>query len=86
MLQPESTTNTSLTVESRKSEFVPVTGGAETSSAATLLIVAYALMWSLVFALIWLSARRQKHLDTRLRELEKTLAQLEAQQPPTRSV
>jgi len=59
---------------SRSTEFVPVEGGNDTTSAAGLLIAAYILMWSLVLGFLFLSWRRQGRVETRISELEKALA------------
>jgi hypothetical protein len=56
---------------SRASEFVPVEGGTETTSAGTLLVVAYVLMWALLLGFLGLGWRRQKQLEGRLSDLEK---------------
>lgn len=64
-------------IQDRRSEFVPVGAGGETSSAEALLITAYVLMWALIFALIFLSQRRQRQIDVRLTELEATLQKLD---------
>jgi len=61
----------------RSSEFVPVSGGQETTSAAGLLITAYVLMWACVFALIWLSLKRLSSVDRRLADLERQLTDKE---------
>jgi CcmD family protein len=70
-----------LTVEDRRAEFVPVTGSRESTSAEALLVAAYAIMWALVFAFIWLTARRQRGLSERLTRLEAAL-ETRAAQPP----
>jgi hypothetical protein len=57
----------------RSSEFVPVTGGQETSSESGLLIAAYILMWACVFGLVWFSIKRVAGLDKRLVDLERQL-------------
>lgn len=57
----------------RSTEFVPYSGNEETSSAGTLMVVAYVLMWAVVFAFLFLSWRRQRKLDDRLGELEQAL-------------
>jgi hypothetical protein len=67
------------TPEDRSAEFVPVTGGAESTSAAGLLLAAYILMWACVFGLIWLSLKKLRGLDTRMQQLEKQLDKQEAQ-------
>lgn len=59
---------------SRATEFVPVEGGAETTSAGTLLVVAYIVMWALLLGFLGLGWRRQKKLDTRLSELERQIS------------
>jgi hypothetical protein len=59
---------------SRSTEFVAVQGGGETTSAASLLIAAYLLMWGLLFAFVFLSWRRQARVEARIAELEKAIA------------
>jgi hypothetical protein len=59
---------------SRSAEFVPVEGGGETTSAELLLVIAYVVMWGLLLAFLGLGWRRQKRLETRLGELERSVA------------
>ena len=59
---------------SRSTEFRAVEGGSETTSAASLLVAAYVLMWGLVLGFLLLSWRRQGRVETRISELEKALA------------
>ena len=59
---------------SRSTEFVAVQGGGETTSAASLLIAAYVVMWALLLGFIFLSWRRQARVETRISELEKAIA------------
>ena len=54
-------------------EFMPVSGGGETSSAETLLIVAYLVMWALLMGYILMTWRRQTSLDERLEQAEREL-------------
>lgn len=54
-------------------EFKPVEPGGETTSGATLLIEAYALMWLVVFVFILMSWRRLKAVDARIAELHKAI-------------
>lgn len=54
-------------------EFVPVTGGGETTSAESLLIVAYLVMWALLMGYILMTWRRQSSLDQRLAHAEREL-------------
>jgi len=61
------------TVQDRRSEFVPVGPGGETSSAEALLIMAYLLMWAFIFVLVGASLHRQRKLDARLDDLEAAL-------------
>jgi CcmD family protein len=58
----------------RSTEFVPVQGGGETTSAAGLLITAYVVMWALLLGFVFLSWRRQGRVETRISELEKALS------------
>jgi hypothetical protein len=77
MTQAQAQPATSATLadpSSRSTEFVAVEGGGETTSAASLLIAAYVLMWGLVFAFVFLSWRRQARVETRISELEKAIA------------
>lgn len=67
------------TVQDRSSEFVPVEGGADTTSAEGLLVAAYAAMWFAIFLFVWLTSRRQRYLDTRLGDVEAALQRLEAE-------
>lgn len=60
--------------ESRSTEFVAVEGGPETTSAGTLLVVAYVAMWALVFAFLVQGFRRQRRIDQRLNELDRALS------------
>ena len=62
------------TVEERSQEFKPVTGGpTNTSSAETLLIMAYVLMWAILMGFLFQTFRRQAAVDKRLGELERAL-------------
>ncbi|MBN2191225.1 MAG: CcmD family protein [Polyangiaceae bacterium] len=56
--------------EARSTAFVAIQDAADSSSATVPLVVAYVLMWVLVFAFVWLSFRRLASLDARLRDLE----------------
>ena len=74
MTQPQPESATLSDPSSRSTEFVAVQGGGETTSAASLLIAAYLLMWGLLFAFVLLSWRRQARVETRISELEKAIA------------
>lgn len=60
-------------------EFVPVSGGGETTSAATMLVLAYLLMWAVLFVFVWLSMRKQRSLASQVTELEAALKKAEDQ-------
>lgn len=75
MTQTDPTTQTAQ--PDRSTEFVPVEGGSETTSAEALLVIAYAAMWVAVFLFVWLTSRRQRHIDARLAEVESALRRLE---------
>ena len=83
-LQPSSdsakTPDFTETVGDRKSEFVAVSGGQESTSAEALLLTAYILMWLFVFGFVFLSTKRQAKLDQRLGDLELELKRLDNQQ------
>lgn len=61
----------------RSQQFVAVTGGKDTTSADTLLVIAYAAMWLCIFGFVWLTRKKQNRLDGRLDQLEKALARAE---------
>ena len=63
----------------RSQEFVPVSGGEETASAAGLLIAAYLSMWAALLALVWTSWRRQRGIDRRLERLERSIEAADAE-------
>ena len=61
--------------QSRASEFVAVSGApAETTSATTMLVTAYALFWLLLLAFVWMTWRRQRSLAERLLQIESRVA------------
>jgi CcmD family protein len=63
-----------ISVADRRDQFVPVQGGTQSTSAAQMLVIAYALMWLLVLFFVYLTWRRQGALDQRLSELERALS------------
>jgi hypothetical protein len=73
LTQSAPVTGVSKDPDARSTEFVAVTGGGETTSAAGLLIGAYLVMWALLLGFIFLSWRRQSRVDMRIVELEKAL-------------
>ena len=77
MMQAQPADSNSATLSdpnSRSTEFRAVEGGGEQTSAASLLVAAYVLMWALVLGFLLLSWRRQGQVETRISELEKALA------------
>jgi len=63
-----------LTPESRSTEFVPVEGGNDSTSAENLLVAAYLVMWAALVAFILLTWRRQSRIEARLGYLDRALA------------
>lgn len=74
MTQSQPSSATLAEPSNRSTEFVPVQGGGETTSAASLLIAAYVLMWVLLLGFVLLNWRRQARVEARISELEKALA------------
>ena len=58
---------------SRSTQFVPVDGNTETTSAEAMLVAAYLVMWALLIAFVGLGWRRQARVEARLAELEKAV-------------
>ncbi len=56
--------------DDRSTSFRPVEGGGELQSGEKLLVEAYAAIWVILFALVFLSWRRQRGLDDRMNGLE----------------
>jgi CcmD family protein len=77
--QPDSATLSD--PSSRSTEFVAVQGGGETTSAASLLISAYMVMWAVLLGFVYFSWRRQGRVEVRISELEKALATGNAKDP-----
>jgi CcmD family protein len=65
---------TSQSPEDRRQEFVAVQGGKDTTSAQSLLVAAYLVMWVLLLGFVFLGWRRATRLEGRLNQLEKALA------------
>ncbi|MEZ4223733.1 MAG: CcmD family protein [Polyangiaceae bacterium] len=62
----------------RATEFVPVQGGRDSTSAEALLVVAYCILWVVVFWFVMSTWKRQGKLEARLEELQSKLARNEA--------
>jgi CcmD family protein len=77
MQQPAPQATQESAPEDRSQQFVAVTGGEDTTSAASLLVIAYIGMWLALFGFVWLTRRRQSGLNARLDTLEKALAHAE---------
>ncbi len=67
---PDSTVRTP---ESRSTEFVPVEGGSEGTSAGTLLVTAYFVMWAVLLGFLFMTWRRQGRIEQRMAELDAEL-------------
>ena len=74
MTQAQPDTGTATDPSARSTEFVAVQGGGDTTSAATLLVIAYIVMWALLLGFVLMSWRRQGRVETRISELEKALS------------
>ncbi len=66
-------TGTAKSPDDRATQFVPVEGAPETTSAGKLLVAAYALMWLLLVLFVLSGWRRQTALASRIARLEKAL-------------
>jgi len=71
----QDTSQTSETTEPRAAGFRAVENGGETRSGTVLLVEAYAALWLVLFVFIWMSFRKQRAIDARLRDLEIALEQ-----------
>lgn len=63
----------SSTPDDRAATFQAVEGGAETRSGSALLVEAYAVLWVILMAWLWLSWRKQAALHARLADLERAI-------------
>jgi CcmD family protein len=66
-------TSTGTTAEDRSTSFRPVEGGNQMQSGERLLVEAYAAIWLILFAFLFLSWRRQGAIEKRIRSLEDAL-------------
>jgi CcmD family protein len=64
---------TGKTPEDRSTQFVPVQGGNESTSAEGLLVAAYLIMWAALVTFIFLTWRKQGALEKRIERLDDTL-------------
>jgi hypothetical protein len=74
-------TTTTTDPNARSQEFVPVTGGTETTSAELMLVLAYLVMWGLLLAFIGLGWRRQAKVESRIADLERAVGAGKARDP-----
>jgi hypothetical protein len=63
-------------VQERSTQFVPVEGGVETTSAGTFLVAAYALMWLCVLVFLLLTWRKTRAAQAQIDKLESALSKL----------
>ena len=80
MSQDQNPTTTGAPSE-RATEFVPDQGGNDDTSATTLLVAAYLVMWAILLGVILLTWRRQARIDARLKEVERALEAAEKAAP-----
>lgn len=64
--------------DDRATSFQAVEGGAQVQSGGALLIEAYAVLWVILMAWLWLMWRKQGELHAQLDGLEKTIDQAAA--------
>jgi CcmD family protein len=62
----------------RSTEFVADAGGQDTTSAETMLVLAYIGLWLVIFGFVLLTQKRQRALDKKLQDLESALAKAES--------
>lgn len=55
------------------SEFAPDVGGGESTSANTMVVAAYLLLWVILMTFIALTWRRQRAIGERLAQVEKAI-------------
>lgn len=65
--------STTTTADDRATEFRAVEGGGEQRSGFTLMVEAYVVLWLILMAWLLLLWRKQKSLNTRLDDLERTI-------------
>jgi hypothetical protein len=87
-LKPASTDNpppaqkapaTETSADGRSTSFRAVEGGSEMQSGEMLLVEAYAAIWTLLFVMLLLWWRRQRHIDSRITLLEQAVASARAE-------
>jgi hypothetical protein len=61
--------------EDRSTEFVAVQGGNEGTSAESLLVAAYLLMWAALIVFVFLTWRKQGALEKRVERLDREVRQ-----------
>jgi len=59
--------------EDRSTEFVAVQGGGESTSAESLLVAAYLVMWAALLAFVFFTWRKQGALEKRIEKLDDVL-------------
>jgi CcmD family protein len=59
--------------EDRSTEFVAVQGGNDQTSAETLLVTAYLVMWAALLGFVFLTWRKQGTLEKRIAKLDQAL-------------
>ena len=59
--------------EDRSTEFVAVQGGNDGTSAESLLVTAYLVMWAALLAFVFMTWRKQGALEQRIAKLDETM-------------
>ena len=75
--QPASSSNP----DERSTEFVPVEGGRDTTSAETLLVIAYCVLWVVMFWFVFSTWKRQGTMEARLADLDRRLESARGDSP-----
>ena len=86
-VQPEPTTQTGssmTTPDGRSTTFQAVEGGPETKNGTTLMVEAYAVIWTILMVWLVMLWRKQNALNHRLDDLESAIDRAEAKQHPFR--
>lgn len=62
------------TPDDRSTGFVSVQGADESTSASSLLVSAYVVMWALLLGFLFMGWRKQQRIEARLADLDRALS------------